>query len=67
MTHDALPVADAARHLGVSVSTLHTMLRDGRLRGYRPTGAARGAWRVPRSEIHRHLVHTGQTAAPPTA
>lgn len=60
-------VAEAARHLGVSVSTLHNMIKDGRIDAYRPTGAPRGRYRVPNSEIERHLIETGQIPAPAAA
>lgn len=61
-TRDWAPVAEAAVRLGVSISTLHNMIRDGRINAYRPTGSPRGMYRVPNAEIERHLIETGQLA-----
>lgn len=57
-TRTWLTVAEVADRIEVSVSTVHLMLKDGRLNGYRPTGV--GLWRVPESEVVRHQIETGQ-------
>ena len=57
-TRTWLKVAEVAERLEVSVSTVHLMLNDGRLNGYRPTGI--GPWRVLESEVVRHQIETGQ-------
>lgn len=57
-TRTWLTVAEVADRLEVSVSTVHLMLKDGRLNGYRPTGI--GPFRIPESEVVRHQIETGQ-------
>lgn len=66
-TRNWAPVAEAAARLGVSVSTMHNMIKDGRIYAFRLTGAARGRLCVPNSEIERHLIETGQLAEPTAA
>ncbi len=55
---DGLPTAEVATRLGVSDATIRNMVRDGRLKGFRPSG--RGPIRIPESEVVRHQIETGQ-------
>jgi excisionase family DNA binding protein len=57
-----LPLLDASFLYGVSMSTLRRMLRDGRLKGFRPTGS--GRYLVSRAELEQVLRGPGGPAAP---
>lgn len=46
----ALPIGDAARRLGVSISTLRNWHRDGKITAFRTAGGQR---RIPIAEINR--------------
>lgn len=59
-TTDGLSTAEVASRLGVDPTTVRNMNRDGRLKGYRPTG--RGRLRFPESEVTRFQTETGQLA-----
>ncbi len=45
----AVPLTEAAKRLGVSVRTLHRMLDDGQIQGFK----VRAQWRILESEIER--------------
>jgi len=55
---DGLPTAEVAKRLGVSNATVRNMYRDGRLKGFRPSG--KGPLRIPETEVVRHQIETGQ-------
>jgi excisionase family DNA binding protein len=64
---DSLSTVEVAEQIGVSESTVRNMIRDGRLRAFRPSGAKRGQYRVLTSEVVRHQIETGQLAEPAAA
>jgi excisionase family DNA binding protein len=55
---DGLPTAEVAKRLGISEATVRNMRKDGRLKGFRPSG--KGPIRFPESEVVRHQIETGQ-------
>jgi len=57
-TTDGLSTAEVASRLGVDPTTVRNMRRDGRLKGYRPTG--RGPFRFAETEVTRFQIDTGQ-------
>lgn len=59
-TRTWLTVAEVADEFGMSVSTVHVMIKDGRLQAYRPSGSPRGMYRVPQAEVVRLQIETGQ-------
>lgn len=59
-TTDGLSTAEVAIRLGVDPTTVRNMVRDGRLKAFRPTGHIRGNFRIPESEVVRHQIETGQ-------
>ncbi len=59
-TTDGLSTAEVASRLGVDPTTVRNMVRDGRLHAFRPSGAKRGMYRIPESEVVRHQIETGQ-------
>lgn len=66
-TTDGLTTAEVASQLGVDPTTVRNMIRDGRLKGFRPTGATRGKILIPVSEVVRHQLETGQLPTPAAA
>jgi excisionase family DNA binding protein len=66
-TRTWLTVAEVADVFGVSVSTVHNMIKDGRILAIRPSGAPRGQYRIPGSEVVRHQLETGQLPTPAAA
>jgi excisionase family DNA binding protein len=63
----SLSTIEVAEQIGVSESTVRNMIRDGRLKAFRPSGSARGQYRVLASEVVRHQIDTGQLPAPAAA
>jgi excisionase family DNA binding protein len=57
-TRDEVTVSEAARRFGVSARTVTNMIRAGVIKARRPTGAKRGMYRIPESEIARHLAES---------
>lgn len=74
-TRDEVSVSEAARRFGVSTRTVLNMIYGGVITARRPSGAKRGMYRIPESEIDRHLadsevrhqLETGQLAEPAAA
>jgi excisionase family DNA binding protein len=64
---DLVRPAEAARMLGISPSTLYRAIRRGDVRVVRPTGVKRGAIRISRSELDRHLAHDRDESAEATS
>lgn len=60
----AVRVTRAAQVLRVSRTTIHAMLRDGRLDGYRISSNPRAEWRVTESSV-RALLHPARTPQTP--
>jgi len=53
-----MTVAEYARFERISEEQVRRALRDGRIIGERPTGAPRGAWRIPWTEVQRLRTET---------
>jgi excisionase family DNA binding protein len=60
---EVLTVPEVAQRLRVSEYSVRSLLRNGRLRGYRPGGTKTG-WRVRASEVQRFIADAeAQTTA----
>lgn len=57
-TRDEVSVREAARRFGVSPRTVLNMIYNGVILARRPTGARRGMYRIPETEIQRHLAES---------
>jgi excisionase family DNA binding protein len=63
VTGRLLTAREVAERLGYSVDTIHRWTREGKLRGYRVSGTARGRLRYRESDLDAQLAERA-TAAP---